>query len=96
MRSSGSGQITVQGTGGSGGSSNHGVVLDFDGKVISTRDNAAATGDIQIIGTAGEGTWSRGLQIETTGAVSTVNATPGAGTANVTLIADSMDFVSPP
>jgi uncharacterized delta-60 repeat protein len=94
VRSSGSGQITVQGTGGSGSGFNHGVAMFERGKVISTKDNAAATGDIQITGTPGEGWESLGLQIETPVAVSTFNSTPGVGTANVTLIADSMEFAA--
>ncbi len=80
------GTITLIGTGrGSGaGTNNDGVFIQ--GAATAVQSTATGSGDITIIGVHGVGASSEGIQLQKT------NAIQSLGTANVTLIADRMNF----
>ncbi|MDB5386267.1 MAG: hypothetical protein JWM11_1913 [Planctomycetaceae bacterium] len=88
------GDVTITGIGGgdAGSSGNHGVMLQSG--VIQTATGGAA--NVSLTGTAGVGSASFGIDMNSDSASIGVNTS--AGTGNVTLVSDSIniDFVSQP
>ena len=89
--SSKDGDITVTGIGGGGAigsDANHGVKLQ--GGVIQT----SGTGDVEVLGHAGNGAFSFGIDIEgdTEGGTGSAGINTSAGTGNITLITNSLDI----